>query len=125
TASWRVFDDLAHELFHNIQAIIHDAHHGARAFNLDRGAWIREGMAEAVGTDTSERVGAVRKSTNDAYRLGTRNYGSGLASKPGGDAYATHSFWRYLGEAHAAKQAKTRAAATAIPPDYSYLVKLL
>jgi len=124
-ASSRVFDDLAHELFHNIQHAIHDTHNGARAFALDRDRWIIEGMAEAVGTDTSERLGAVHKSSDDGYRLGLRNYSDPLETREKSASYATMSFWRYLGELHAAKRRGARPTTVAIAPDYSYLVKVL
>lgn len=124
-ASSRIFDDLAHELFHNVQHAIHDTHNGDKAFNLDRGKWIMEGMAEAVGTDTSERLGAVHKSSDDGYRLGLRDYGRPLETGEKSASYATMSFWRYLGEAHAAARRNVRLTSHGIAPDYSYLVKVL
>ncbi len=121
----RVYDDLAHELFHNIQHAIHHTHNGARAFNLDRGGWIMEGMAEAVGTDTSEALGAVHKSSDDAYRLGMRAYNRPLQTRNKSAEYATMSFWRYLAEVHAAARSNARPTSVSIVPDYSYLVQVL
>ncbi|MEZ5569921.1 MAG: hypothetical protein R3E54_16545 [Halioglobus sp.] len=118
----RLFEDLAHELFHNIQHayISYDA--------LDDRNWIVEGQAQAVGMEAARRRGIdMYRGKEDGYRLGGRPYYQPLwvTDDSKAEDYRTASFWRYVGEHYAAAKRNGRAGITPITPDYSYLVQIL
>src|SRR5690606_1419951 len=97
--SERAYEDLAHELFHNVQR----AYQSAYALNHD--LWITEGQAQAVGVDTAYKLRNVMlfKTTKQTYRLGGRPYYNPLTKATyynpltkeieKEDAYRTSSFW--------------------------------
>src|SRR5690606_21385982 len=120
--SERAYEDLAHELFHNVQR----AYQSAYALNHD--LWITEGQAQAVGVDTAYKLRNVMlfKTTKQTYRLGGRPYYIPLTKKiEDEDAYRTSSFWRYIGEHYAASKKNQHAGVKPIPADYGYLAKVL
>ncbi len=93
------FDDIAHEMFHAIQA-------GYPLFVQDvetdctLGGWIKEGTAEAIGADIARTL---KKIKINKIKLGPRDYSKPLwVEKATGNtknrAYWTSSLWRYIGE---------------------------
>ncbi len=116
----RTYEDLAHELFHNIQR-------GYQlSYELDHGNWIMEGQAQALGMDAAWRLRKidVYKGKQDGYRLGGRRYYEPLPATDTQKSYRTASFWRYLGEQHAASKHNARPGVAVLLPDYSYLVEV-
>jgi hypothetical protein len=118
------YQNLAHELFHAVQ--LGQPLYRNRA-NCSLGDWITEGTADALGVDMARELrGIDLPNRSDAWaqqRWGLRSYRRPLwvgDDDPDRtqDAYATSSFWRYLGE-HAALGGSPGVAFT--PPDYSYL----
>lgn len=116
----RAYEDLAHELFHNVQRAYQTD------YALDHGSWIGEGQAQAVGVDTAYKLRQVMrfKTKKEAYRLGGRPYYTPLATKDRQRTYRTSSFWRYIGEHYAASKRRKHAGVKPIPADYSYLAKV-
>ena len=118
----RTFEDLAHELFHNVQ----------RAYqlsdNLDHGNWIVEGQAQALGMEAAKLLRGIEVNKGvlerQGYWLGGRPYFQPLTTEKHDDTYRTASFWRYIGEYYAAAQANGRASVTRTAPDYRYLAKI-
>jgi hypothetical protein len=121
------YQDLAHELFHGVQA----------SYPLFRehcqngpGGWISEGIAQAVGADlaawSSRNVNHPNRGGQwVAHRWGLRDYSTPLPQMKSDSvsektlAYGASSFWRYLGEYAASGGA---AGTRAIRPDYRYLI---
>ena len=116
----RTFDDLAHELFHNVQ----------RAYQLsaelEHGSWILEGQAQALGMEAAKRLRGidVEKGKSQVYWLGGRGYFRPLPTETHDENYRTASFWRYIGEHVAAAKTNGRAGLARIDPDYGYLAKI-
>ncbi|WP_041682735.1 hypothetical protein [Pusillimonas sp. T7-7] len=121
--SERAYEDLAHELFHNVQRAYQSA------YALDHDSWITEGQAQAVGVDTAYKLRNVMrfKTTEQTYRLGGRPYYKPLtkAIEEEDEDYRTSSFWRYIGEHYAASKKDQHAGVKPIPADYGYLAKVL
>lgn len=119
----RVFEDLAHELFHNVQ---HGYMNHSQIKNRD---WIVEGQAQAVGMYAAQKFAGVDryKGKQDDYRLGGRPYSKALwEDDPATDEdYRTSSFWRYLAEHYAASKQNARAGVVPIAPNYAYLATIL
>lgn len=122
------YQDLAHELFHGVQA-------GYPLFRANcgggLGAWIGEGTAQAMGADLaawSSRNVNYPNGSGDwiGHRWGLREYSAPLIEMQTTDvrkksrAYGASSFWRYLAEYAASSGA---AGTKAIKPDYSYLIQ--
>ncbi len=133
------YADLAHELFHAVQAATQTVQKGRG--NL--GEWIVEGQAEAFGHDMARILRGVKHS-NDVSRWGLRRYNQPLhaiddsaCDKPKAygrqQSYQTSSWWRYLAERHYLRQQPlSREAAMPGPDlpqgydtDYSYLVNMM
>ena len=122
-ATPRLFEDLAHELFHNVQ-------HGYIGFErLDDRDWIVEGQAQALGMEAASRLRGIDlyRGKQDDYRLGGRPYYQALPAANTGrkEDYRTASFWRYVGEHYAASRKNGRAGIQPLAPDYSYLARVL
>lgn len=120
----RTFEDLAHELFHNIQR-------GYQlSFYVDHGDWIAEGQAQALGMEAAKQLRGIDiykdggTEANEDYWLGGRHYYWRLTTETSDESYRTASFWRYIGEHVAAAKANGRAGVTRIDPDYRYLAKI-
>ncbi len=118
--SERAYEDLAHELFHNVQRAYQSA------YELDHDSWIAEGQAQAVGVDTAYKLRGVMRFKTDKqdYRLGGRAYYKPLAKATAKEAYRTSSFWRYIGEHYAASKTNQHAGVKPIVADYGYLAKV-
>lgn len=116
----RVYEDLAHELFHNVQRAYQTS------YALDHGSWMSEGQAQAVGMDTAYKLRGVMwfQTDKQTYRLGGRPYYTSLVTTEKALTYRTSSFWRYIGEHYAASKAGKHAGIKPIPADYSYLAKV-
>ena len=118
----RAFEDLAHELFHNVQ----------RAYqlsdNLDHGTWIMEGQAQALGMEAAKLLRGIDVNKDvlekQGYWLGGRAYYRPLTTEIKDQNYRTASFWRYIGEHVAASKANGRAGVVRTAPDYKYLAKI-
>lgn len=120
----RTFEDLAHELFHNIQR-------GYQlTYELDHGDWISEGQAQAIGMEAAKKLRGIEvykdngTAPNEFYWLGGRRYDWRLTTAVGDASYRTASLWRYIGEHVAAAKANGRAGVARIDPDYRYLAKI-
>lgn len=126
----RLWEHLAHELFHTVQ-------YSYGTCLTDPGKFFSEGSAEALGVDMAYHILGVEPARDTTGRWAARRYDVQLNKTPfGGGAnltpaqektdedhqYATASFWRYLGEYVAASGRPTIYEA---PPDYSYLHKLM
>jgi hypothetical protein len=116
----RTFEDLAHELFHNVQRGY------VGPYSLEHGKWITEGQAQALGmyAANAHRGIDIYKGKKDGYRLGGRPYYRPLPTETHDLTYRTASLWRYIGEQHAAAKMNQRPGTEPIDPDYSYLVKV-
>ncbi|MCB1560171.1 MAG: hypothetical protein KDI75_03590 [Xanthomonadales bacterium] len=116
-----LMEALPHELFHAVQRAYTDPG------EADHGDWIIEGQAQAVGMDTARRLRCidVHKGGNDDYRLGGREYAKPLPNNVPDNDYRTASFWRYIGEARAARQRGGDDGCEAVDVDYRYLVTVL
>ena len=119
------FGDLAHELFHAIQAS-----YPTFKKNCHVGDWIVEGTAEAVGIDMAKHLrGVVPNPKNPAVRWSARRYSERLFVADEdrartSTAYNTASFWRYLGEHSTARRRGDRASKQEGRADYRYLHRL-
>ncbi|ULQ46003.1 hypothetical protein JN531_012940 [Flagellatimonas centrodinii] len=119
----RMYEDLAHELFHNVQhAYISHA-------QIDDRDWIVEGQAQAVGMEAARKLAGVDmyKGKEDGFRLGGRPYYKALWQPDLGkkEEYRTSSFWRYVAEHYAAAKDNGRPGLKPTAPDYSYLKTVL
>jgi len=98
------YQDLAHEIFHTIQ-------YAYPMFKkCDRGSWITEGTAEAVGIEVARTEGGKKPYT--PCQIGPRAYGGRLFVQDNANfesnlrdppcnmrrTYYTLSFWQFLGE---------------------------
>lgn len=121
----KMFDNLAHELFHNVQ-------HAYIGYDkVDDREWILEGQAQAMGMHAAHKFEGVdvHRINNDGYRLGGRPYYQALwnvdTRQSHAEDYRTSSFWRYVAEHYAASRKNGRAGLKPINPDYSYLATVL
>lgn len=115
----RSFEDLAHELFHNIQRGYQTA------YDADHGNWIVEGQAQAMGMEAAKRLRGIDAWTAyEDYRLGGRSYQLPLPTETWDETYRTASFWRYLAERTTADHRNGHAGVAPIAADYSYLAKV-
>lgn len=119
------WDHLAHELFHNVQRAYQDR------VDADRGFWIMEGQAQAMGMEMArilKRVDLYRGKKED-YRLGARTYYKPIDFRPNPDGihemdYRSSSFWHYLAEHYYATKHNSRAGIEEARADYAYLARL-
>lgn len=124
-------EHLAHELFHCVQRQY-------PVYHKNRGDWLIEGTAEAVGHDTAYALRGIEQERGPQFRWHARNYALPLARRIRGrdyeipDAekknyhedfggYHTASFWRYLAEEAAARDDGGRAGVSEDDVDYAYL----
>ncbi len=113
------YKDLAHELFHAVQAS-----YPLFQKNCALGDWIVEGTADALGVDMARKLRGLDL-VSDADRWGMRRYHYPLRVRddPGGqrkqDGYKSASFWRYIGEKSALFGGNP--SLNFVEPDYSYL----
>jgi|GEM_PF-1019261 len=115
----RSFEDLAHELFHDIQFGY------PTYFQAEHGNWIDEGQAQAMGMEAAKRLRGIDAWTAyEDYRLGGRSYQLPLPTETWDDTYRTASFWRYLAERTTANRRNGHAGVAPIAADYSYLAKV-
>ena len=111
----RLYEHLAHELFHAVVASYDHC-------DIDINRFFTEGVAQAVGVDMAYRLRGQEPTRSNAGRWGARRYDIPLHHpKDKNDAYDTESFWRYLGEHVTAKAQGKSASVDEIPADYSYL----
>lgn len=116
-------EHLAHELFHTIQY-----QYNMCVEDKNPGDFFMEGSAQAVGHDMRYRVTGTERSRTSPQRWGTRSYRHPLQRPAKGDRYDTASFWRYVAEHIAHDRRGGRAGVHEypnIPPDYSYLHRLM
>lgn len=116
----RTFEDLAHELFHNVQRSYQIA------YELDHGTWIMEGQAQALGMEAAKKLRGIdiNKGASEDYWLGGRGYHRPLTTETHDENYRTASFWRYVGEHMTAARTNGRAGKARTAPDYRYLAKI-
>ncbi len=117
----RTFEDLAHELFHNVQRRYQ------LSYALDHGTWIMEGQAQALGMEAAKRLRGIevnKGGNKEDYWLGGRRYFRPLTTETKDENYRTASFWRYIGEHVAAAKVNGRAGVARTAPDYRYLAKI-
>lgn len=115
----RSYEDLAHELFHNVQRGYQTSD------EAEHGLWIMEGQAQAMGMEAAKRLRGIDAWADfESYRLGGRSYQISLATEVHDLTYRTASFWRYLAEHTAAARRNRRAGVDPADSDYSYLAKL-
>ena len=115
----RLYEHLAHELFHAVQAA-YDHN------DDDLGGFFNEGTAQAVGVDMAYRLRGEEPSRSGSGRWAARRYDVSLL-KPvdRNDTYATASFWRYLGEEVTASAKQQNASIHEIPANYRYLHEMM
>lgn len=124
----RLWEHLAHELFHMVQ-------HAYGTCDENPGDFFVEGSAEAIGKDMAQRFMGIEKDRSTGERWGVRRYDYSLNrpiyAQPDTEEkidanddhfYMTSSFWRYLGE-HVASGG--RATIKEVQADYSYLHGLM
>ena len=114
--------DIAHELFHAVQADYPLFKEGCKN---GLGDWVTEGTAQAIGMYMAKKLRGV-KSGSTVVEWGMRPYNVHLwveddpASKRMKDAsYQTSSFWRYLAEFRGGKQLPVASVPASL--DYRYL----
>jgi hypothetical protein len=118
----KIYEDLAHELFHAIQGS-----YSLFKNHSDLGDWIVEGTAEAMGIEMAEKIAGF-KGYNNLVRWGGRRYHTPLRVRDDNpirkdEGYWTASLWRYIGE-YISNSRKPRSNEKGSPPNYRYLVKL-
>ena len=123
------YQDLAHELFHGIQA---NYPMFTELCEDGPGSWISEGTAQALGADVAAwsrwKINYPHRTEGQwaNHRWGLRPYDKPLfvglnpSDVEGDRGYGASSFWRYLGEQVAMYGG---AGTTAVKPDYSYLIE--
>jgi len=116
----RTYEDLAHELFHNVQRAYQTS------YELDHDDWIMEGQAQALGMEAARQFRGidVYKGKQESYWMGGRPYYRPLPLTVPDEDYRTASFWRYIAERVAAAKTNANAGAAWRIPDYSYLAKV-
>ncbi|MEM1434304.1 MAG: hypothetical protein AAGG11_09640, partial [Pseudomonadota bacterium] len=128
------YGDLAHELFHAVQASMPM---GRMNCEDAVGDWITEGQAEAFGHDMARQLRGL-EINNRKVRWGRRSYAKPLSAADQGDDatdgidYQSSSFWRYLAERYHLRQSNLSGPQALPGPDlpsnygtdYSYLLEL-
>lgn len=119
----KMFEDLAHELFHAIQGS-YPLFNG----NCDLGDWIYEGTATAIGEDIAIQLGKLKKIKNWGQRTYSNTlwvpdlHGEVKELYSEQEGHRTSGFWRYIGEyISSGGNAGTKQVK---PPSYNYLTKL-
>ncbi|WP_299949236.1 hypothetical protein [Hyphomonas sp. BRH_c22] len=111
----RLYEHLAHELFHAVVASYDHC-------DIDLNRFFTEGVAQALGVDMAFKLRGQEPARSNGGRWGARRYDLPLQQpKDKNDAYQTASFWRYLGEHVSAKAQNKSAGVYELPADYSYL----
>lgn len=126
----KMYEDLAHELFHAIQAgtpLFVDAE---KTRHCKIGNWITEGQADAMGIYMGHNIAGIDLKSSTVSRkftlVGARRYSYPLTKpKNAPDAYYTSSFWRSIGEYVANGPAFATDPEYASPADYRYLIDFL
>lgn len=124
------YGDMAHELFHAVQAATVAGGAGCRGGH-ELAKWIIEGQAEAIGHDLAYKLRGVRHDEPMTVH-GLRRYGLPLAVGKQGSpkfveeqTYQTSSFWRYLAERHHHSALPGPDYGSGHGTDYSYLGTLM
>jgi hypothetical protein len=115
----RLYEHLAHELFHTVQS-------SYDLCDVAPGDFFTEGSAQALGEDMAYQLRKIEPTRANTARWGGRRYDLPLNKPQDKDSsYLTASFWRYLGEYAAAAARGERASVEEITPDYAYLHVLM
>lgn len=117
----KIWEDLAHELFHAVQAS-----YPLVKTNQKLGDWIMEATADAMGIEMANKYKSL--AIGVMPRWGGRSYSRPLRVKDDNrdrkdDGYWSSSLWRYIGE-YISNGRSVVGSKKAKDPDYRYLVKL-
>lgn len=124
----KMYEDLAHELFHAIQQsypLFKQDCVETRGFGM--GGWISEGSADALGVYMGKKIAGVVVSASAHEsrtwtEFGLRSYDDALAIQPASPAsYFTSSIWRYIGEYISNGNRYSRTPVPEMHADYRYL----